>query len=157
MSETETLKPITPKAFIDTILTSVQITTPADSTWGANGYNEVWINGSNDWIYPHLDEMTERMTRLANDFFEETDPTKIRALQQAMRELLLAQSSDWAFIMSTGTTVAYAANRTKQHIVRFNQLYEALYKGQIDEKCLEHYEWIDGIFSDPDYRLYAVR
>jgi 1,4-alpha-glucan branching enzyme len=59
--------------------------------------------------------------------------------------------------MSTGTTVEYAVNRTKQHIFRFNQLYEALYKGEIDEACLGYYEWIDGIFSDPDYRLYALR
>lgn len=157
MNETEVIAPISPKDFIDDVLTCVQITTPADSTWGANGYNEVWLNGSNDWIYPHLDEMAERMTRLANDFYNEVDPVKIRALRQAMRELLLAQSSDWAFIMSTGTTVEYAVNRTKQHIFRFNQLYEALYKGEIDEACLGYYEWIDGIFSDPDYRLYALR
>jgi len=43
--------------------------------------------------------------------------------------------------------VEYAVNRTKQHIFRFNQLYEALYKGEIDEACLGYYEWIDGIFS----------
>jgi 1,4-alpha-glucan branching enzyme len=29
------------------------------------------------------------------------------------RELLLAQSSDWAFIMRTGTMVPYAVRRTR--------------------------------------------
>jgi 1,4-alpha-glucan branching enzyme len=157
LAKTDIIQPVTPKEFIDQSLSTVQITTPADSTWGANGYNEVWINGSNDWIYPHLDEMVERMTRLAKDFYNETEPLKVRALKQAMRELLLAQSSDWAFIMTTGTTVEYAALRTKQHITRFNQLYDAIYSGAIDETCLTQYEWIDGIFKDPDYRIYASR
>lgn len=157
LQQNTVLKPITPKEFIDGVLTSVQITTPADSTWGAKGYNEVWINGSNDWIYPHLDEMAERMTHLANDFYTETDTLKIRALKQAMRELLLAQSSDWAFIMTTGTTVEYAVTRTRQHIARFHQLYNELIAGKIDSKSLEQYEWLDKIFTDPDYRIYAVK
>ena len=47
-----------------------------------------------------------------------------RALNQAARELLLAQSSDWAFIMTTGTTVPYAERRTNEHVVRFTRIYE---------------------------------
>ena len=38
-----------------------------------------------------------------------------RALNQAARELMLMQSSDWAFIMRTGTTVSYATRRMNEH------------------------------------------
>ncbi len=41
-------------------------------------------------------------------------PLEARALNQAARELMLAQSSDWAFIMKTGTVVEYAVRRTQR-------------------------------------------
>ena len=42
---------------------------------------------------------------------------------------MLAQASDWTFIMSTGTTVPYATRRFNEHIVRFNRLAEELRQG----------------------------
>jgi len=88
-----------------------------------------------------------------------------RALNQALRELLLAQSSDWAFIMTTGTTVEYATNRTKLHVSRFHKIYNWLTqnnhtknnaKDNINEKELEHFEWTDAIFPDIDFRVYTT-
>lgn len=132
----------------------VQILTPAASSWGANGYNEVWLNGTNDWIYLHLHELVEKMTEMAKLHSEENDRTKIRILNQMVRELLLAQSSDWAFIMTTRTSVEYAVNRTKTHVKRFLTLYEMLKSGNIDMETLQRYEYIDDIFSDADYKVY---
>ena len=40
------------------------------------------------------------MVELANTYVNETDKTKIKALNQCARELLLAQSSDWNFIIT---------------------------------------------------------
>ncbi|MCD6159581.1 MAG: DUF1957 domain-containing protein [Kosmotoga sp.] len=148
------LNPATPPEVINAI-DIVQEVTPAASTWGANGYNEVWLNGKNDWIYRHLDEMIEKMIKLAREYYKEKDTLKIRALNQMARELLLAQSSDWAFIITTGTTVEYAVNRTKTHIKRFNDLFEKLHCNSLDPKELETLEWVDGIFKDIDYRIYA--
>src|SRR5439155_40786 len=76
----------------------IQKSQPHFSSWGYNGYCEVWLNGSNDWIYRHLHEDAERMVELAR---ANPEPTALRrrALDQAARELLLAQASDWAFIM----------------------------------------------------------
>ena len=45
-----------------------------------------------------------------------------RALKQAARELLLAQSSDWAFILRSGTSPEYARKRVKDHLLRFLRL-----------------------------------
>jgi 1,4-alpha-glucan branching enzyme len=78
-----------------------------------------------------------------------------RALNQMARELLLAQSSDWAFIMTTGTTVPYAIRRTRDHINRFTGLYEQVAAGRVDGGTLHEIEWRDSIFQELDYRVYA--
>jgi 1,4-alpha-glucan branching enzyme len=131
-----------------------QVVTPTMSSWGYNGYAEVWLNGSNDWIYRHLHKAAERMTEMANRF-REPDDRERRVLNQMARELLLAQSSDWAFIMKTGTHTSYAVNRTKDHLHRFILLYEALSKKSIDMPALERIESLDNLFPDIDYHFYA--
>ena len=73
----------------------------------------------------------------------------------AARELLLAQSSDWAFIMKTRTMVDYAVRRTKQHIHDFTSLYEMVKRGQIDERFLADLEYRNNIFPFIDFRVYA--
>jgi len=105
---------------------------PPMCTWGAKGFAEVWLNPSNDWIYPHLEMAAERMTELARKF-ESPNDLERRALSQAARELLLAQASDWAFIIKTGTMVDYAVRRTKEHLLRFTRLYEQLKAGTTPE------------------------
>ena len=79
---------------------------------------------------------------------------QVRALNQAARELLLAQSSDWAFIMTTGTMVEYAEKRTKEHIYNFTTLYSQIKNNSIDESFLSNLEYVNNIFSDIDYRVY---
>ena len=86
---------------------------------------------------------------------DESDELQVRMAKQMARELLLLQSSDWAFIITTGTSVNYAVNRVKSHIRRFLDLYGMFKSGDIDEEKLKRYEWVDGIFSDVDYKIYA--
>ncbi|RJO66899.1 MAG: DUF1957 domain-containing protein [Myxococcales bacterium] len=128
-----------------------QVAVPAASSWGDKGYYEVWLNGSNDWIYPHLHKAADRMMELA-DLPSRKDPLVERAVKQAMRELLLAQSSDWAFIMTTKTAVEYAVQRTYAHLERFNTLYSQIKAGAIDVAFLSDVEAKDNIFPviDPD-------
>jgi 1,4-alpha-glucan branching enzyme len=130
-----------------------QLSTPPLCSWGAGGYAGVWLDGSNDWIYRHLHKATERMISLARDN-PEPDPLRRRALNQAARELLLAQSSDWAFIMKTGTMVEYAIRRTKEHLLRFTRLHDQMRGGGIDESFLAQSETRDNIFPEIDYRVY---
>jgi len=130
-----------------------QVAQPSMSSWGYNGYSEVWLNGANDWIYPHLHTAARRMARLA-DGHPQADGLVLRALNQAARELLLAQSSDWAFIMKTGTMVPYAVRRTKDHLGRFTKLYEQILAGAIDEAWLSAVEQRDNLFPWLDYRVY---
>ncbi|MBU1871291.1 MAG: DUF1957 domain-containing protein [Candidatus Omnitrophica bacterium] len=130
-----------------------QVITPSMSSWGYKGYSEVWLQGSNDWLYRHLHEASERMTELAKKF-PQTDGIIKRALNQLLRELLLAQSSDWAFIVATGTHSSYAINRTKEHLLRFLRLYEDIKSGSIEEKWLSDIEYKDNVFPEIDYRLH---
>jgi 1,4-alpha-glucan branching enzyme len=148
----DVIKPITPPQFLERH-PDCDVAQPPMCTWGAKGYADVWLNPTNDWIYPHLDMAAERMVELARRF-EAPGPLEARALGQAARELLLAQSSDWAFIMKTGTTVEYAKKRTRDHIARFTYLYRTLLEGGLEEPILREFEERDNIFPDLDYRIY---
>lgn len=131
-----------------------QMQTPSASTWGAEGYNRVWINAETDWIYYHQHRAEDRMIELARRFRAAYGDLQ-RLLNQAARELLLAQSSDWAFIMKTGTMVEYAKERTKVHILNFLHLYDSLKNREIDEGWLGEIERRHNLFPDVDYRMYA--
>jgi len=148
---------ITPSEYLEKFPTN-QVATPSFSSWGYKGYTEVWLDGSNDWIYRHLHQAGERMVALANraqrgEFG--ADERRWRALRQAAREFLLAQSSDWAFIMKTGTMVPYAVNRTREHITNFTKLYEDLTAGAIDEWWLAEIEQRNNIFPAIDPLAWA--
>ncbi len=77
-----------------------------------------------------------------------------RALDQAARELLLAQSSDWPFIITHKTMVPYAEKRVRLHITRFIKLYNDIRARSVDADWLAKIEYIDNIFPDLDYRIY---
>lgn len=129
-----------------------QVCRPSQSSWGFRGFHEYWLNETNAWIYPHLHKAAERMIELSRR--EPHDELEWRALNQAARELLLAQSSDWAFIMRTGTMVPYAVRRTRSHLMRFNKLREDLLQEKVDSGWLEKVEKIDNIFPQINYRVY---
>jgi len=149
----DAVKPILPTEFLERF-PELEVCQPPMCTWGAKGYAEVWLNPGNDWIYPHLDVAAERMVELSRRFEHPNDRER-RALNQAARELLLAQSSDWAFIMKTNTTVEYAKKRTRDHIARFDYLYRMLSSGGfLEEPILREFESRDNIFPDIDYRIY---
>ncbi|HYI00469.1 glycoside hydrolase family 57 protein [Hyalangium sp.] len=130
-----------------------QVATPPVSSWGAGGYANMWLDGSNDWIYRHLHHCARQMVGLARDY-PESSSLQRRALNQAARELLLAQSSDWAFIMKTGTMVDYAVRRTKEHVLRFLRLHDQVRNGNIDQAWLSQVESRNNIFPEIDYRVF---
>jgi 1,4-alpha-glucan branching enzyme len=146
------IKLITPGDYLE-VYPRNQVSTPSMSSWGYKGYNEVWLEGSNDWIYRHLHKAADRMVELAQ-YFPNAEGDLRRALNQAAREVLLLQSSDWAFIMKTGTMVDYAVKRTKTHINRFNNLYDQIKYNRIDINFLKQVEEKDNIFPNLNYQIY---
>lgn len=149
-----TLDLVTPSEYLE-MYPENQVATPSFSSWGHKGYSEVWLEGSNDWIYRHLHKIEERMVELANEYRHTNDDLLERALNQCAREVLLAESSDWAFIMKTNTMVEYAVKRTKDHVARFNDLYFAIKDKSLDPNYLGELEWKDNIFPDINFRVYA--
>jgi 1,4-alpha-glucan branching enzyme len=132
-----------------------QVLEPTMSSWGYGGYSEVWLNGANDWIYRHLHKMAQRMTELAAAH-PHAAPLRARALNQLARELLLAQSSDWAFILKTQTHAAYAYRRLHDHFARFSHLAESIQEDRVEEPWLAEVEAKDNLFPFLDYRIYAT-
>ena len=138
-----------------------QVALPAGSSWGEAGYWHVWLNEKNEWIYPHLRVAQERMTELVRRFSgthgSDPEPAAVatRALKQAARELLLAQASDWPFILRTGTSPDYARRRINEHLSRFGKLYAQLVAAEIDEPWLAGIEARDNIFPNVDYSYWA--
>jgi 1,4-alpha-glucan branching enzyme len=95
-----------------------EITLP-EGSWGEGGYHHVWFNKDNHWTWEMLYPAEYRMRELAkNRVNEETRPI----LEQAARELLLAESSDWQFLISTWAARDYAEARFPDHIRRFERL-----------------------------------
>ncbi|MGA9774072.1 MAG: 1,4-alpha-glucan branching protein domain-containing protein [Blastocatellia bacterium] len=125
------------------------------SSWGAEGYYRVWINGENEWMYMHQHVAEDRMIEMAEQY-PQADGLLARALNQAARELLLAESSDWAFIITTATSVQYAKKRFRDHIHRFTRLYEMIKRDEIDEPWLGEVESLDTIFQEIDYSVYKI-
>ena len=144
---------ITPGEYIDRY-PNIQVCSPCRSSWGANGYSEVWLNPTNDYAHRHLHKAGDRMVELAHLFPNEKNKLKKNALNQCARELLLAQSSDWLFIITNGTMVDYAKKRIKDHIGRFTKLYYQLKGNNIDEEFLKDISKKDKIFDDIDYMIY---
>ncbi len=184
---------VTPGDFLDSGL-PIQVQKPNASSWGENGYYKVWINEKNAWMYPYQHDAERRMTELANNFASSSKSQvsgsksddqlgtwnmelETRLLTQAARELLLAQSSDWAFQIFQGTTVEYSTRRFESHIHRFDLLSKMLSEpgavatGFLSQPAasadgvvlssdqlalLEEIESRDNIFPELDFRVYAT-
>ena len=164
------IEAVSPGDFLESGL-PIQIQQPSASSWGENGYFKVWLNERNSWMYPYQHDAERRMTGLANKFSvqspkskvqrnEETGPWTLdlglstRILNQLARELLLAQSSDWAFQIFKGTTVEYSTRRFQSHIQRFGLLAKMLESDEINNELLSEIERRDNIFPEIDWRVY---
>jgi 1,4-alpha-glucan branching enzyme len=94
------------------------------------------------------------MSELACKHAENCTLLTVRALRQLARELLLAQSSDWAFLIKTGTASEYATKRTIDHLSRFNRLHDQVVTNNIDEEFLRECELRDNLFPNVNWRYY---
>jgi 1,4-alpha-glucan branching enzyme len=144
-------KTITPLEYLKEQPTN-QVTIPTPSSWGDKGYYDVWLNTGNDWIYRHLHVMADKMQEIALQYKDEQDPLKVRVLNQMLRELLLAQSSDWAFLITTKTAVEYSEQRTKEHISNFLKLIVMM--DDIDTDFLKLIEHKNSIFQNINFRVF---
>ena len=124
-----------------------------DSSWGQGGYSDVWLDDKNIWIYRHIHQAIERMEELTQRFPSQGS-LKGRFLNQASREVLLAMSSDWPYIMHDQTSVTYAEKRLRNHLGSFNVVYSAMCKNTVNTEWLIKAERRNAIFPDIDYNIF---
>lgn len=135
---------------------ALQVANPAPSSWGEGGYWSVWLNPQNAWMYRELHAAEGEMRGLAQQFAG-ASAFADRALRQAARELLMAQASDWAFIVKTGTAVGYANQRTVEHTQNLSAIASALRanEGIALKELLDRLEPRTPIFPNLDPRWWA--
>ncbi len=148
-------KPMTASRYLTTHPTQ-QVCHPAVSSWGDGGAFGVWVNDKNDWLQQRLADVRARLADAVQRYQEQSRHSVVgRALRQATREVLLAQSSDWPFILTMGTQTGYATTRPVSHLSRAHRLLAMLERGDIDDKDLAQLEERDGIFADVDPSLFG--
>ena len=99
----------------------------AEGSWGANGDYTMWLNGETEWTWPTIWAFEQRFWTMAREAIEFPDAHE--ALAQAAREMLLLQSSDWQFIISTGAVTDYAIRRFNGHADALERLCSAIEQG----------------------------
>lgn len=138
---------------LDTARIKDVVPAPALSSWGRGGFGEVWCNPKNDWVYPEL----ARARAVYAEVARVSDPSSAHhdILNQALRELLLAESSDWPFILDAESSVDYAKERLKTHGDRFSRLIQmATNDLAVDADWIQAVSREDAIFPDLDWRRY---
>jgi 1,4-alpha-glucan branching enzyme len=94
-----------------------------EGSWGENGNHGVWMNDGTKWTWELIYEAEHRFDELMNKYQPHTmDDTMRRICTQAMRELLLLQSSDWQFLVTTWSARDYAERRFMFHYSDFKKL-----------------------------------
>lgn len=128
---------------------------PTASSWGGGGTYEFWINETNAHVVERLHAAADRLTERVDASRDRPSERRERLLRQMTRELMLAQASDWPFILRTGTSPDYAAKRISDHLARFWALDDMLSRDALNEPLLAALEFADRIFPNINPEWYA--
>lgn len=118
-----------------------------ESSWGTGGTHFTWDNSETRWLWQPIREAELRMEALVADNPDPDDETR-GVLEQAARELLLLESSDWPFLVTTGQAKEYAIQRFSQHTERFNRLADSIEAGQPAVTLAAQYWELDRVFPN---------
>jgi len=130
-----------------------------ESSWGEGGGHWTWLNPDTEWMWPLIHAAERQMEKLVARH-PDAGGVLLDVLNQAARELLLLESSDWPFLISTGQAAEYATSRFRQHLARFNTLADIANRGEVgelDRRFLSNVMRMDNPFSRIDYRAFAER
>jgi len=135
-----------------------------EGSWGKNGNNEVWLNDDTSWTWSQIYRVERVLRDIAGDDRWRDGGWGERLAKQMAREVLLLESSDWQFLITTRAARDYAEKRFSGHLAEFVELEmlwsEFLANGRLSEageKALTALEERDGLFADVDPGLWAVR
>lgn len=137
-----------------------QVMNLPESSWGAGGNHFTWMNVDTQWMWPVIHGAERKMEELAAAYPAATGEQQ-QVLNQIARELVLLQSSDWPFLVTTGQAKEYASQRFTDHVERFDQLVAIAERNapMTDEQqqFLASLSERDNPFPNIDYRVFAER
>jgi 1,4-alpha-glucan branching enzyme len=126
----------------------------AEGSWGKNNDHSTWIAPQTQWMWDGIRIAASRVRAVADD--PPGDALRKRAADHALRELLLLESSDWPFLVTTGQAGDYAAERFRSHAQRLQRSLEIAAHGTDNDQVeLRSLEGADNLF--PDARIEAFR
>jgi 1,4-alpha-glucan branching enzyme len=154
LAQSELVELTTASAFVEEHPPETVLNLP-EGSWGAGGTHFVWDNTDTRWMWPVIHEAEEKMARAVREHAETNKDLEF-ILNQAARELLLIQSSDWPFLVTTGQAKDYAIQRFHQHVERFNSLLDLLYTKSPDKTLVMEIWEKDKIFPHIDYHWFQA-
>jgi 1,4-alpha-glucan branching enzyme len=158
LASSNTVELVTPSEFIEKHPPE-DVLSLKEGSWGQAGNHFTWLNTDTEWMWPLIHAAELRMEELVAQY-PNASGKLADILNQAARELLLLESSDWPFLITTDQARVYASDRFKEHISRFERLATIASSGKIDSNdqsiCREYNE-LDNVFPDIDYRVFVNR
>lgn len=100
-----------------------------EGSWGVNNNHDVWSNPDTYWTWEAIYNDEKRFSDII-DVVKNNNGNEMvnRILKQALRMLLLLQSSDWQFLIYTKSAKDYAEQRFFFHHSDFNRLLDFVQK-----------------------------
>ncbi|WP_048147854.1 1,4-alpha-glucan branching protein [Palaeococcus ferrophilus] len=158
LMEKEGIETTTISHFLDTFEGKRYEIELPEGSWGMYGTHYTWWNPGVEWMWEHIHRAENRMVALASEYFGEDDLGD-RVLEQLGRELLLLESSDWPFLITTGQAKEYGKRRLLEHANAFHRLANELvryFRGEnLDMGLLEEMEEVDNPFRPIDITSYV--
>lgn len=125
------------------------------STCGA-GYGEDMLDSTNFFMRRHLFKANQRMIDLA-DRFSESSGLRLRLLNLAAKEVLLAQSGDWPLMLHDNYLADYAKREFAQNIRAFCNVFESLGSNKVDTEWLVRTEKQHSLFPWLNYKIFGQK
>jgi 1,4-alpha-glucan branching enzyme len=157
LSQSEVVELTTASDYLDAHPPSDVLALP-ESSWGMGGGHWTWDNADTHWMWQPIHTAERWMESLVRRF-PAAEGDLLAVLNQIARELLLLQSSDWPFLVTTGQAREYAIQRFSEHVDRFERLTGLAEAGRIEEGAALAAELCerDKVFPTVDYRWFAAR
>jgi 1,4-alpha-glucan branching enzyme len=130
-----------------------------ESSSGHEVTHAAWANSETGWMWEAVHAAERRMEGLVT-IYPYAESSALEALNQAAREVMLLEASDWERLYTSGQARQYAAGRFYEHVARFQELAGAL-ESRAPEGSLaglaRAYKERDNLFPEMDYRLFSSR
>jgi len=161
LNNSKLVKPATASESIENLTPTTVVSLP-EGSWGEGGYHYIWLNKDTEWTWRHIYPDEFKMRELAKKFHNLNDEKLIFMLKQLARELVLLQSSDWQFLISTISARDYAEMRVSLHHENFTRIAEIIERyASTRELKVEDWNFVvecaqrDKVFDEIDIKWWA--